>query len=215
MIGYADLLRFDTENLGTDQREYADSIEKSARQLAVMIDDLSDISNIESGHFSTAKVEHDVVSIVKSVIDGLLLSNMLNAERLDQTGVTETQIIDGDPARLSQVFTNLITNALKYSPTDQKIVISATTVDGKFEFSVKDAGLGISESDLSRLFTPYFRSSNPDALVREGTGLGLFLSRSIVEAHGGTLTVSSKVGLGSTFSVKLPTTIVNLNFEAA
>jgi signal transduction histidine kinase len=215
MIGYADLLRFDTENLGNDQREYAESIEKSARQLAVLIDDLSDISNIESGHFSMSKTEHDVVSVVSSVIDGLVVFNPLNSERLDATGVMASQFIDGDPARLSQVFTNLITNALKYSSTEHKIVITAMATDQKFEFSVKDSGLGISDADLERLFTPYFRSSNPDALEREGTGLGLFLSRSIVEAHGGTLTVSSTVGLGSTFSVNLPVAEMNLNARAA
>lgn len=204
MIGYADILRFDVDNLADEHREYAGAIEKSARQMAVLIDDLSDITNIESGHFTTDKRDHDVISVWSSVIDGLKVSSDEIQRRVVYSGATSGERVDGDPDRLGQVFTNLITNALKYSPVDESVDVSYETTEHRIMFAVTDHGLGISESDIDRLFTPYFRSTNPSALERKGTGLGLFLSRSIVEEHGGTIDVTSVVGSGSTFTVELP-----------
>ena len=205
MIGYADLLRFDAVNLGPEQREYAASIEQSARQLAVLIDDLSDLTNIESGHFTTAKEPHNVVKVIDSVTEGLKVSDPNIERRLLVSDALFEFEVEGDPARLSQVFTNLITNALKYSDDDQPVEISTIRTDSEsIRISVTDRGLGISDEDIDRLFTPYFRSMNPEAKQRPGTGLGLFLSKSIVEQHGGSLTVSSEIGVGSTFMVELP-----------
>jgi signal transduction histidine kinase len=215
MIGYADLLRYDVENLDDDQREFATSIEKAARQLTVLIDDLSDITNIESGHFTTAKEPHDVVKVVAAVVSGLKISNTEMNERLSYSGSDVMFDVEGDPARLSQVFTNLISNAVKYSSDDMPIEVAVKQVDGTVRISVSDRGLGISDEDMSRLFTPYFRSKNPEATERPGTGLGLFLSKSIIEEHGGTLTVSSRMGLGSTFTVELPEFITSFVVDAA
>ena len=216
MIGYADILRFDANNLADEQRDFAASIEKSARQMAVLIDDLSDITNIESGHFTTDKRRHDVISVWSSAIDGLKVSNDEIERRVLYSGVRSGEHVDGDPDRLGQVFTNLITNALKYSPVDEVVEVSFETTDGRIIFAVTDHRLGISESDIDRLFTAYFRSTNPSALGRKGTGLGLFLSRSIVEAHGGrAINVSNVVGTGSTFTVELPLAEFRTEAEAA
>lgn len=216
MIGYADLLRFDTENLDADQREFASSIEKSARQLAVLIDDLSDITNIESGHFTTAKEPHNVARVIQSVIDGLKVSGSEIESRLVVSDSLFEFEVEGDPARLSQVFTNLITNALKYSDDDQPVEVSSVkTAAGTIRVSVTDHGLGISDEDIERLFTPYFRSMNPEAQQRPGTGLGLFLSKSIVEQHGGSLVVSSQIGVGSKFTVELPGLLNHVVADAA
>jgi signal transduction histidine kinase len=208
MIGYADLLRFDAVNLGSDQREYATAIEKSARQLAVLIDDLSDITNIESGHFTTAKEPHNVMKVISSVTDGLKVSDPDIDRRLTVSDSLFDFEVEGDPARLSQVFTNLISNALKYSDGDQPVEVSTVkTENNSVRISIIDRGLGIAEEDVEKLFTPYFRSMNPEATQRPGTGLGLFLSRSIIEQHGGTLTLSTQVGIGSTFTVELPSSL--------
>jgi len=205
MIGYADLLRFDAVNLGPEQREYATSIEQAARQLTVLIDDLSDITNIESGHFTTAKEPHNVVKVIESVTDGLKISDPVIDRRLVVLDSLFEFEVEGDPARLSQVFTNLITNALKYSDESEPVEISTVrTQSGSVRVSISDRGLGISDEDLEKLFTPYFRSMNPEAKQRPGTGLGLFLSKSIIDQHGGTLTVVSDLGIGSTFTVELP-----------
>ena len=217
VIGYADLLQHDKGSLGEEHRSFASAIERSARQLTVLIDDLGDISNIESGHFTISKATYDVASSVKEIIDGMRISNEDYLHRLEFRGEDSESIIEGDSSRLGQVFTNLISNALKYS-TEDEIVIVEIEVESdcsSMRVVVTDSGLGISEANLDELFTPYFRSSNADALERGGTGLGLFLSRSIVEGHGGTLTVSSTLGEGSTFVVDLPMGTINREFEAA
>jgi len=215
MIGYADLLRFDVENLSADQREFATSIETAARQLTVLIDDLSDIAKIETGHFTTSKESHDVLQVVNSVVDGLRVSSSEYARRLRWVSPIGDFSVDGDPSRLSQVFTNLITNALKYSDENEFVEVSTMISDGRVQLLVADRGLGISTDDMDLLFSPYFRSTNPEAKQRPGTGLGLFLSKSIVEEHGGNLTVSSRMGIGSTFTVELPALAVNSLEDAA
>jgi len=214
MIGYADILRYDADNLADEQREFAAAIEKSARQMAVLIDDLSDITNIESGHFTTDKRHHDVIGVWSSVIDGLKVSSDEIERRVVYSGATSGEQVIGDPDRLGQVFTNLITNALKYSPEDAAVEVSYETTDDRIVFAVTDHGLGISEGDIDKLFTAYFRSTNPSALERKGTELGLFFSQSIVEAHGGTINVSSVVGAGTTFSVELPLAGSEIETEA-
>jgi signal transduction histidine kinase len=215
MIGYADFLRFDTDNVGEDQRAYASSIEKSARQLTVLIDDLSDITNIETGHFSMSKETHDVVAVVASVVEGLKVSDSEFERRLIYSDGEQGFDVDGDPARLSQVFTNLIRNGLKYSSEDQPVEISSQAADDRIQISIKDHGLGISRSDIQKLFTPYFRSTSRDIREQPGTGLGLFLSKSIVDEHGGTLTVSSRLGIGSTFTVEFLRVVEEQDLEAA
>ena len=203
MIGYADLLRFDMD-LDESQREYAESIERAARQLGVLIDDLSDMSKVEAGRFTTTKEHHNVVKVVESVINGLKVSSPEYDRRLRLSDDVGEFVVEGDPARLGQVLSNLVSNALKYSADDQPVEVNVRSKHDEICISVSDRGLGISNSDVEKLFTPYFRTNNPEATKRSGTGLGLFLSKSIIEEHGGMMTVSSRLGLGSTFAIVLP-----------
>ena len=149
------------------------------------------------------------------MIEGLKVSSDEIERRVVYSGVTSGGYVLEDPDRLGQVFTNLITNALKYSPEHEAVEVTFETVADRIIFAVKDYGLGILETDIEKLFTPYFRSTNPTALERKGTGFGLFLSRSIVEEHGGSISVSSVVGAGSTFAVELPLADYEIDTEAA
>jgi signal transduction histidine kinase len=204
IIGYADLLRHFVDDFGEEKQQFAGSIEKAARQLTSLINDLRDISLIESGHFTCTKSMHDLSSGVGEIVTGLRISNPEYAERIKYNGTPAENLVLGDPSRLGQVFTNLITNSLKYSTADQNVIVSVESDSTHVRVTVADTGYGISESDQAKLFTRYFRSSNPDVMEREGTGLGLFLSRSIIEEHEGSLNVSSVLGAGSTFVVELP-----------
>jgi signal transduction histidine kinase len=107
-----------------------------------------------------------------------------------------------DDRQLSRVFANLVENALKFTPRLGKVKICAALEDEMLVVSVSDSGIGIKESDLSQIFQKYFRAKN--AAGYKGTGLGLTISKAIVEAHGGVIEVFSRVGEGSTFTVKLP-----------
>jgi signal transduction histidine kinase len=113
-------------------------------------------------------------------------------------------IVDGEPTRLAQLLDNLVSNAIKFTPTAGRVEVRAAAVDGIVHIDVSDTGIGIAEQDRTRLFERFFRSQG--ALEREiqGTGLGLYISKAIVEAHAGRIGVASVEGAGTTFAVELP-----------
>jgi signal transduction histidine kinase len=121
--------------------------------------------------------------------------------------------IQADTNRLIQVLTNLVSNAHKYTPDGGHIVIMANVsekpANGRgsepvLHIAVQDSGIGMSDEDLAKLFTPYFRSDNPLAREQPGTGLGLTITRGIVEGHGGQIWVDSALGTGTTFHFTVP-----------
>lgn len=204
IIGYADLLRFDLEKIDAEQREFAGHIERSARLLLALADEFGDVSKIDSGRFSVVKNPHDISAVLSSVVEDLNISTTTSHGRIQYTVPSAQQMYDGDSVRLAQVFTNLITNALKYSSNDKPVEITLTSAPDRLVITVTDYGLGISRADQDNLFVPFFRSTNPEALRRPGTGLGLVVAKSIIEEHGGKLSVWSDLGSSSIFTIALP-----------
>jgi signal transduction histidine kinase len=117
---------------------------------------------------------------------------------VEPTGVT------GDAVALERALLNLVDNAVRYTPSGGKVEISAVSASGWVEISVQDSGSGIAPADVERVFDPFVRLEAARARETEGTGLGLAIARSIVAAHGGTLTVESTPGAGSRFTIRLP-----------
>jgi signal transduction histidine kinase len=109
-----------------------------------------------------------------------------------------------DPAKLRQIFVNLITNAIKYSPDSSAVVVQAIPNQDWVRVSVKDHGIGIKREDRDRLFKKFQRIPDPSSRKTTGTGLGLYIVKGLVELHGGSVDVSSSYGKGSTFSFTLP-----------
>jgi two-component system phosphate regulon sensor histidine kinase PhoR len=107
-----------------------------------------------------------------------------------------------DPSRLERILTNLISNALKYSPPEAEVVVRAERVDSCLQVSVVDRGIGIAPEDLPHLFERFYRTRG--SRKAEGLGLGLYITRMLVEAHGGRIWAESELGKGSTFSFTLP-----------
>ncbi|WP_323794416.1 HAMP domain-containing sensor histidine kinase, partial [Nocardioides sp.] len=110
----------------------------------------------------------------------------------------------GHAAEIERLLSNLVSNAVKYTRTGGTVRVSARRVEHRVVLQVADDGLGISRADQARLFTSFFRTTNPDALRESGTGLGLAIVSHIVQRHGGTVEVASRLGEGSTFTVRLP-----------
>jgi signal transduction histidine kinase len=117
--------------------------------------------------------------------------------------IPELPPVQGDSDRLIQVFGNLISNAIKYTPAGQ-IGITAVARDGTVEIAVSDSGIGMTAEEQTRLFTKFFRGSNPVVNESRGTGLGLVIAKAILEAHGGEITAESRLGEGTCFRVMLP-----------
>ena len=112
-----------------------------------------------------------------------------------------------DSLRLSQIVSNLLSNACKYSPAGASIMITAKEQDRFVRLGISDTGVGIAQDDLPHLFSKFFHCDNSSTREVSGTGLGLFITKHLVEAHGGRLEVESQEGIGSTFSFSMPVAV--------
>jgi len=118
-----------------------------------------------------------------------------------------------DPRLMRQVINNLLLNALKYSPPEKTVQVTLSDTDQEFNLRVQDEGIGIPEDDLKHLFEPFHRATNVGTI--SGTGLGLSITRQSVELHGGTITVNSQLGAGTTFEVTIPKKLARQGNEAS
>ena len=116
----------------------------------------------------------------------------------------DTELVFGNKGNMEEVFSNLISNAIKYTPEGGKVIVSATSKNDYVCVTIRDTGFGIPEKDLDRIFERFYRVKNPKTRFITGTGLGLAIVKSIIETHNGMITVKSKLDEGSTFSVYIP-----------
>ncbi|MBA3333962.1 MAG: HAMP domain-containing protein [Actinobacteria bacterium] len=204
ILGFSQVLR---ERLFGDvnekQEEYLDDILTSANHLLALINDILDLSKVEAG-----QVELEVAPF--SLREALERGVVMVRERATKDGVqvalaanSEVDVIEGDERRIRQVIFNLLSNAVKFTPSGGAVDVSTARVDGEVWVSVADTGPGIAPEDQERIFEE-FQQAEAGVEHREGTGLGLALSRRLVELHGGRIWVDTEVGQGSTFVFTLP-----------
>ena len=178
-------------------------IDRSASRMERMIHDLLDFASIDAGKLSVDPRPHDVMELVQEVSESLKPVIGKRTVVLVTDGLPAEVKVKCDRGRVLQVFGNLLGNALKFTPPGGTITISARVEDAEVEFSVRDTGCGIPAGALANIFEKYWQEHHER---RTGVGLGLFIARRLVEAHGGTIRVESKVGEGSgtTFFFTLP-----------
>jgi signal transduction histidine kinase len=203
--GYADLLsRGMPGPLNRQQEQFIRSILSNAGRMQVLVSDLQDVSRIETGHL---QLELETTRL-ESALEGALQVTRGQIEARSQQlllGVPdELPEVRADPDRLTQVLINLLSNAHKYTPDGGRISVKAWPHDGYVYCAVSDTGIGISLADQSRLFTKFFRAENPEVQEKPGTGLGLCITRTLVEMQGGKISVESQVGKGTTFTFTVP-----------
>jgi signal transduction histidine kinase len=199
--GYTSLLLKQWDTVGDDDRKsMLQQIDRDARRVSRMIGELLDIARLEMGRVPLNRVEFDIAKLSTDVIDNVRMA--YDDCEVDLQAPNGLQVW-ADPDKISQVLTNLIENACKYaSPKGIVLRIAESQDDNLVVGEVIDHGPGIPQADLNRLFEQFFQSSQGRPT---GTGLGLWISRGLVEAHGGTLTASSDGTNGSTFRFTLPT----------
>ncbi|MDQ3412175.1 MAG: response regulator [Chloroflexota bacterium] len=203
--GYVDLLREgEAGELTSHQTEFLTIVAASTDRLVALINDLLDISRIEAGKIELKRDRIDLARSIRAA--AALLRPQIDAkrQRLTLDLPADPVSIVGDADRLVQVLTNLLSNAHKYTPAGQGIRITAAVQAGQVEVSVIDAGIGLSPTDQAQLFTRFYRSSHQVVQEAGGTGLGLTITRSLVELHGGAIAVRGSPGQGATFSFTLP-----------
>jgi two-component system sensor histidine kinase KdpD len=202
VIGAARTLQDRWRMLSAAQREsFLALIGDETSRLAALVGDVLDTSRIEAGTFSYRFEEVDLGRVVDEAVETASLAQQDVPVVASVRGRLPT--IRGDRARLRQVLGNLIENAVKYSPEGAEVKVSAAAANGTVRIAVRDAGPGIPVDQRAQIFEKFGRVDVPGA-SKPGTGLGLFIARSIAEAHGGSLDVSAGVEPGATFTLVLP-----------
>ena len=200
MIGFAELLL--GHQLDAEQERHVRTILRAGDHLLGLVNEMLDISRIEDGRIALTSEPVSVDQVVADVLDLTRpMAGELNT-RVRVPTIPGSLRVTADRQRLTQVLLNLVTNAIKYNRRGGWVEIRATTAGGRCRVWVQDGGVGIRPEEVERLFAPFERLSAAASEV-EGTGLGLALSKSLVEAMGGTIGVESVLGKGSTFWVEL------------
>jgi signal transduction histidine kinase len=202
VIGASRTLQQRWRELSPDQREsFLDLIAGETTRLADLIRDVLDTSRIEAGTFSFRFGDVDLAQLVRDTVATAQVGQ--DEVRLHADVRDPLPEIRGDAERLRQVLTNLIDNAIKYSPAGGEVEVRAYRENGRARIDVRDHGPGIAKEDQKLIFEKFGRVTGRDS-SRPGTGLGLFIARSIAEAHGGVLEVHSAPDQGATFTLELP-----------
>ncbi len=202
IVGFTKLMLQGKVAASKDQREFLVIIDKQSERLGKLIDDLLDVSRLESGRFETRKQRltikepiHDVIEELHSLANekGIVISEDMPAT------LPEVEV---DRERMMQVMTNLLGNAIKFSSNDGSILVKAEARDSELLVQVSDHGIGIPEEAIPHVFEKFYRVK--DSKYTGGTGLGLYITKQIIEAHGGRIWVESKPNKGSTFYFTIP-----------
>jgi signal transduction histidine kinase/CheY-like chemotaxis protein len=207
IIGMAQFL--DQTNLNEEQRRYVEVIRNSGKTLLSIVNQVLDISKIESNKFEIEKIEFDLEPLLKEVVSSLQYAAQMKGLPLKfKMDFHLDRCIKGDPTRVKQVIFNLVNNAIKFSQTGEVAIRvfnhHQSERDLMIRIEIEDHGMGIQESVLPRLFTPFAQADISTARKFGGTGLGLYLCKSFVELMGGTIGVKSKVNEGSLFWFEIP-----------
>ena len=203
ILGFGQLLDMKTsEAFGTESRESIKEILNAGYHLLYLINEILDLSSIETGRLNIACEPVDLYKVVLECIKqiSIALASERNVSLINQVSDQNIEIMV-DPIRFKQVLINLLSNAVKYNKEGGTVIIKADLLDNdRVCVSITDTGSGITEADMNRLFDPFDRLSYKNSNI-EGTGIGLTVTRQLVEAMGGNIRVESRVGSGSSFMV--------------
>jgi signal transduction histidine kinase len=184
-----------------------DLIQRSQRRLSFLLALVKDLLELAAGKMERLRGEKEEV-VLNEVITKVteLMQTSAEEKRLELKVeiADEPLVLVGIEDGLERVFMNLVSNAVKYTPSGGSVAVRAWSEDDQIKAEVSDTGIGISEKALPRIFEEFYRAKSAKAMEMEGTGLGLAIAKDVVEQHGGQITVESVVGEGSTFYVTLP-----------
>lgn len=207
IIGYIDIILMRQDKVGPlneKQRRYLETVQRNAHRLKSLVDDLLDVSRIEADSLELCLADlalrQEIDDVLRSM-EGQLGNKQIQVELNIPSDLGPVR---GDSLRFCQVVTNLLSNACKYSPPGTKVTISAQEVGPSAQVNISDTGIGISSEDQVNLFTKFWRADNSSTREETGTGLGLYITKHLIEAHGGKIWAESQVGKGTTFSFTWP-----------
>lgn len=198
------------ENDGHALRRARDTMERQLLQLVRLVDELLDVSRISRGRIDLRRETIDLNSVIRQAVEANLGAVERARQELDLTLAPEPLLLQGDPVRLTQVFSNLLDNACKYSQPGGHIALSVEALGGEVTVRVEDTGIGIAADVLPRVFDMFWQRDQSLERTRGGLGIGLTLVQRLVDLHGGSVEAASAgPGRGSTFIVRLPLLAAN------
>jgi signal transduction histidine kinase len=190
--------------LSTDQQDFVRHIQVNAEQLGALVDDLLDLARLEAGRFTLRRQAVELVGLAREVVEGLRPQALSAGLTLAVEAPSPPLTLYADPVRMRQVLGNLLANAVKFTPAGGTVTVAVREAGDSFVLSVQDTGIGIAEEHLPRLFSKFFQVESALNRTFKGTGLGLPITKGLVEAHGGSIEVTSRPGEGTTVTVRLP-----------
>jgi len=208
IIGYSEMIKSEMMGKINNEKyiEYASDINDSGQHLLSLINDILDISKAEAGKFEINEGKVDIAKLIINIVK-ILSESTLNKDVIITTDIPEEfPEILADEIRVKQIVINLLSNAIKFSKPDQQgeVTIRLRLNDRGVQLIVKDKGIGISESDIPKILKKFGHIKNSSYRSSEGTGLGLWLTKSLVEAHQGRIKLESKLGKGTKVTINFP-----------
>lgn len=207
VIGYSDILKMEAFGpLGNERyRAYSEAIHTSANHLHTLIGDLLDISKIDAGHMDLHEALVDAAKVMRVSVGIVEGQAAAKNQTIEHHSFDNAPALYGDEGRIKQVVLNLLTNAIKYTPEGGAIVCRmAMCPGGGLTISITDNGIGIERKDISRILEPFEQVNNSSLSAQHGAGLGLALSKELMQLHGGSLVIDSTPGEGTTVTLTFP-----------
>ncbi len=204
IIGFSELLSEEVEGaLNPKQKRFVGHVLQDARHLLELINEVLDISKIESGRLELQRKEFDFRSCLEEVLAGLQQKAQTKNIRLDNRNTFQGQLY-ADRLRVKEILYNLLSNAVQFTAEGGSVWLESLVQNDFLQVTIGDTGIGIPQEEQAAVFEKFYQVGGTTSGVREGTGLGLPITKQLVELHGGTIWLESQPGLGSRFSLTLP-----------
>ena len=205
ILGYLELMRDDADDpLSDEQMMYLGIAERNAHRLLRLMGDLLFTAQVGANSFNIDATDLDVVPVVRASIESASPVAVTQGIEIVAEMTEDAALVSADPTRIGQAIDNLLSNAIKFTPRGGKVTVSVSCLGDNIEIRLTDTGMGIPANELAQLFSRFFRASTATRAAVPGVGLGLTITKAIIDAHGGDLDVESEIGVGTTFIVRLP-----------
>lgn len=205
LTAFADFLARNREsNLSDQQLEQIQAMQRSTRRLDVLIDDLLDLSKIDADRFVLTWSEFDLGDLLNELVGEFAPITQEKRQKIVTQQSASPNALCADRTRIAQVVSNVLSNATKYSPENKSVFLETESTSSHISITIRDEGIGMTPEVQEKMFTPFFRAPDATTQTEVGTGLGLVITKSIVQLHGGEISIKSDPGSGTTVEITLP-----------